>query len=173
MSKPHTIVVVGCGASKLDAPAPAAQLYTSTLFRLSYEYAQAIGDDVVIASALHGLVEPGRVLDPYECRLQVSDDIELRKWSLRFAAALMSRAVGHYVDRIESNGPDDASVRFVFLCGRQYADPVVELLRNADSVAARDSTGGRLVWTFDEPLRGKQIGERLQWLRRQLDARVN
>ncbi len=67
------IVVVPCGAQKLDTAAPADQLYTSQHFQLTYRAARKIAEDqgarVFILSALHGLVEPSAVLDPYDVKM--------------------------------------------------------------------------------------------------------
>ena len=67
------IVVIPCGAQKLDTAAPADQLYTSQHFQLTYRAARKIAEDqgarVFILSALHGLVEPSAVLDPYDVKM--------------------------------------------------------------------------------------------------------
>ncbi|AHJ86607.1 hypothetical protein Jolie2_57 [Mycobacterium phage Jolie2] len=67
------IVVVPCGAQKLDQPAPAAKLYTSQHFALTLRAAQKLADDqgarVFILSALHGLVPLDRVLAPYDVKM--------------------------------------------------------------------------------------------------------
>lgn len=63
------LVVVPCGARKLDAPAPAAELYTGPLFRSAWAAAGRLGHRTVILSARHGLVSPDTVLEPYERRL--------------------------------------------------------------------------------------------------------
>ncbi len=67
------IVVVPCGAQKRETAAPADQLYTSQHFRLTYRAACKVAEDqdarVFILSALHGLVEPSAVLEPYDIKM--------------------------------------------------------------------------------------------------------
>ncbi|AYD84020.1 hypothetical protein KDW72_gp57 [Mycobacterium phage Grizzly] len=67
------IVVIPCSAQKLDHAAPAGQLYTSQHFQLVYRAARKLADDqgarVLILSALHGLVDPETVLDPYDVKM--------------------------------------------------------------------------------------------------------
>lgn len=66
------VVVIPCGAAKLDRPAPAGQLYTGSFHRACRKAADALaqpGDTVLVLSALHGLVPLDRVLAPYELRM--------------------------------------------------------------------------------------------------------
>lgn len=62
------LVVIGCGAAKLDRPAPAADLYVGSYFRLALAAAQQLADrdDVLVLSALHGLLGLGDVVAPYD-----------------------------------------------------------------------------------------------------------
>lgn len=70
--------VVPCGAEKLPHAAPAAELYTGQHFRHTLENTQiAAGYDredgydaeILIMSALHGLVRLDEVLEPYDAKL--------------------------------------------------------------------------------------------------------
>lgn len=74
------IVVVPCGAQKLDEPAPAGQLYTSQHFQLVLRAARRLAAEqsgrVLILSALHGLVDPADVLAPYDVKMGDPDSIE-------------------------------------------------------------------------------------------------
>jgi hypothetical protein len=67
------IVVIPCGAQKLDEPAPAELLYTSQHFQLTLRAARRLAEDqgarVFILSALHGLVDPSTVLEPYDVKM--------------------------------------------------------------------------------------------------------
>lgn len=67
------IVVIACGAAKLDRAAPAAELYTSSHFALMLRAARRIAEEkagrVLILSALHGLVECDRELAPYDLKM--------------------------------------------------------------------------------------------------------
>jgi hypothetical protein len=65
------VVVVGCGAAKLDHPAPAAELYVGQHFRLCLSAARKIApdDSIMILSACYGLVSLGDRLTPYDLTL--------------------------------------------------------------------------------------------------------
>ncbi|WP_405508818.1 hypothetical protein OG323_22640 [Streptomyces cyaneofuscatus] len=66
------VVVIPCGAAKLDREAPAAELYTGSYHRACARAAAALtvdGGTILILSALHGLVPLDRVLAPYNLRM--------------------------------------------------------------------------------------------------------
>jgi hypothetical protein len=65
------LVVIGCGAAKLDERAPAAELYTGQHFRACLLTARALVPDerIRILSARHGLVGLADELDPYDVRM--------------------------------------------------------------------------------------------------------
>ncbi|MFF8994047.1 DUF6884 domain-containing protein [Streptomyces sp. NPDC014983] len=66
------VIVIPCGAAKLDRPAPAGELYTGSFHKACRKAADALarpGDTVLVLSALHGLVPLDRVLAPYELRM--------------------------------------------------------------------------------------------------------
>jgi hypothetical protein len=70
--RPARVVVIPCGAAKLDRPAPAGELYTGSFHRACRKAADALTrpeDTVLVLSALHGLVPLDRVLEPYELRM--------------------------------------------------------------------------------------------------------
>jgi hypothetical protein len=83
------IVLVGCGAKKLEHPAAARELYTSNLFRLSAQYAEERFDAWYILSGAHGLVEPDRELGPYDWSLRELRVSEREGWGARAAAMLL------------------------------------------------------------------------------------
>jgi hypothetical protein len=60
------IGLVGCGRAKRPGRHPARALYVGTLFRKALAYSEGMYDRTYILSALHGLVEPDRVLDWYD-----------------------------------------------------------------------------------------------------------
>lgn len=91
------LYVIPCGAQKLDRPAPARDLYTSPIFRSALATAEALEDedhhfgaqsDVLILSALHGLVDPDAVLDPYDLRMGAPGSITVEALAEQLAAAL-------------------------------------------------------------------------------------
>lgn len=87
------IGLVGCVKSKLPHPAPARDLYVSALFRGRRAHVESSCDRWFILSAKHGLVEPDRVLDPYDETLKAASEARRRRWSSEVLASL-ERALG-------------------------------------------------------------------------------
>lgn len=64
-----TAYLAGCSAGKLARPAPARELYTGPLFRLSLRAAEAAagpGDVILVISALLGLIGLDELVTPYD-----------------------------------------------------------------------------------------------------------
>lgn len=85
------IGLVGCVKGKAATPAPASELYTSALFRGRREYVERTCDAWYVLSAKHGLVEPDRILEPYEQTLKSASRQERRDWSRRVVRDLRQR----------------------------------------------------------------------------------
>jgi hypothetical protein len=78
-------IVVPCGAAKVDHAAPARDLYTGSAFRHALRAAEGEAEatardcgveaEVLILSALHGLVRLDQVLDPYNVKMGDADSI--------------------------------------------------------------------------------------------------
>lgn len=60
------IILVACGSQKLDHAAEARDLYTGDLFKKARAYAEKFGYSWRILSAKHGLIDPERVIEPYD-----------------------------------------------------------------------------------------------------------
>lgn len=76
------LVLIPCGGAKLTHPAPAADLYTSSTFRMALDAARSIvrpyggGDECIrIVSAKHGLVRLDAIVDPYDVRMTDADAV--------------------------------------------------------------------------------------------------
>lgn len=78
---PITIVLVACAKNKKKTEAVAADLYTSALFKKNKAYAERHGDLWFILSALHGLVEPKKMLKPYNVTLKSYRRREREQWA--------------------------------------------------------------------------------------------
>lgn len=100
------IGLVGCGKSKLSHPAPARDLYTGTLFKLSRAYAEQHCDAWVILSAEHGVLDPARVIEPYDTALCNTTKARRNAWGEWVGASLRE----HY--------PESATL--VMLAGSAY-----------------------------------------------------
>lgn len=72
-----TVALIPCGGEKLDHAAPAADLYTSSSFRLALAAAHDIDDDVTVyvLSAKHGLVTLDTTLEPYDVKMGDTDAV--------------------------------------------------------------------------------------------------
>jgi hypothetical protein len=135
--KTRRVILVSCAATKLDRPAPAADLYTSPLFRKARSYAESSRHPWFILSARHGLVQPTTVLEPYDLKLTDLTTVERSTWADRVTRALYHRGFGGWGI-------------FEIHAGDAYARP----LKNALVPIALD---------IIEPLAGLGIGHRLQW----------
>lgn len=145
---PRNVALVSCGKAKLrtSEKVQAHELYVGNPFRLSFQYAQATADDVLILSALHGLLSPYERIAPYEfsmAQMLISDQ---REWGLRVVHALKALyPVKH--------------LRLTFYSGQQYIRPILGAITDQD----------RQYWTLTNPLQGLDLFQRNQWLRRQLE----
>lgn len=85
------IVLVGCGAAKLSAPAPAKakDLYCGSLFRTAKQCAERIGDSWFILSAKYGILSPNALITPYDyCLSQMNIEARL-EWANKINDALI------------------------------------------------------------------------------------
>jgi hypothetical protein len=82
------LYLIACSMSKLDHAAPAAELYTGQAFKLAMRAAKAADADVLILSALYGVLEPDDVIDPYNCYLGGLPAMDRAIWAMTTAAQL-------------------------------------------------------------------------------------
>jgi hypothetical protein len=75
------IGLVGCVKGKRLQAAPARDLYSSDLFLGRRAFVERTCERWFILSALHGLVAPSRVLEPYDRTLKDASAAERRAWS--------------------------------------------------------------------------------------------
>jgi len=114
------IGLVGCVKSKLDHPAAAKDLYISDLFVGRRRYVERSCDQWFILSALHGLVRPSEVLNPYDLSLKSCGADERRAWSKRVLGQIQQQL-----------GPI-AGMKFEAHAGSEYLDfGLIEGLRAA------------------------------------------
>ena len=83
-----TAILLGCVKTKLDHRAKARDLYCSPLWRRRRTYAEGSGLPWLILSAKHGLVEPTRVLRPYDMALGDLRAGQRRAWGGRVVDSL-------------------------------------------------------------------------------------
>lgn len=134
------IGLVGCVKSKLPHAAPARDLYTSALFRGARCAVERSCERWFILSALHGLVEPDRTLEPYEQTLTTASSNARAAWSKRA------------LEQVEAAlGPDLSEHTFEAHAGRAYlAFGLVEGLEGRGAAV-------------EQPLDGLGLGKRLSF----------
>lgn len=108
------IALVSCVKSKLLEPSPARDLYTSTLFRGLRRYAEQHADRWYILSAEHGLLDPEKVVAPYERTLNNMGKADRLKW----AARVQQQLAGVLPPRAE----------VIFLAGERYRQDLIPCL---------------------------------------------
>jgi hypothetical protein len=137
-----SIALVGCSGPKLKVPAPARQLYTSQ-FRATLALAERRHHVVYVISAKHELVQLDQVIEPYD-RTMADIAKEWRViWGIRVWDSILRRHQN--VDR-----------QVYIYAGKDYAKPI--------------QRAGFHRAAFHEPLAKMQVGQRLQWLKQQLNA---
>jgi hypothetical protein len=96
LSKSHNsdnrVILIGCGRRKEEFGTKAKNLYTGCLFRARRAYAEASGCPWFIISALHELVEPERVLEPYDYTMKQLRGRYREQWACRVLRTLQSHA---------------------------------------------------------------------------------
>lgn len=136
-----TITLVACVSKKLDRPAPAAELYVSPWFKKARRYAELTSDCWFILSALYGLVEPDRVIEPYEATLSKLN---------RYARVDWANGVYFHIQ----NTVKEMEGTVVFLAGYHYRVHLARLLRGLVVV--------------ETPLAGMGIGQQLAWFNEEI-----
>lgn len=140
MARP--VHLVACVAEKRPRAARARDLYQSDWFRKARGYVETQGGRWFILSALHGALQPGRVIEPYDVTLATMTAEERRAWGERVAAQLAGQIGPH--------------TPVVILAGRLYRDPLARWAGSRATV----------------PMQGMGIGQQKAWLAQQArDAR--
>ena len=131
-----TVVLISCVKKKLDHAAPAKDLYISPLFRLSWKYAQTRNPDkIFILSAKYHLLDPEKVVEPYDQTLKRMNSQERKGWSAEVLKEL----------RDDTDMKND---KFVLLAGRPYLEYI------GDEIVHKE-----------EPLKGLSFGRRISRLK--------
>lgn len=74
------MILVQCGAKKLDHAARPCDLYVGPLFALARSYAESMAGGWIIISAQHGALDPyGSLIEPYD--FQVKDIKDTSSWA--------------------------------------------------------------------------------------------
>jgi len=131
------LYLVSCVGQKRDRPSAAKDLYTSAWFRKARAYIESTDCPWYILSAEYGLLDPERVVEPYENTLNTMAIRGRRLWAERVFAELQVSGV--------------ADGRLSFLAGQRYREFLVPQLRGHGI-------------EVEIPMEGLRIGEQLRWL---------
>jgi hypothetical protein len=113
--------LVGCVKSKQSQAAPARELYVSPLFRGRRAWVERTCDRWFILSAKHGLVEPDRVLAPYDEILMDLPRAVRRAWSAGVVQAL-EHAIGQVSGVVIELHAGSAYLDYGLVAGRPGSD---------------------------------------------------
>ena len=133
-----TTFLVSCVSKKQTRSAPAGELYVSEWFKKARAYVQAQGVPWFILSAEHGLLDPDRVVTPYEKTLNRISVNERKAWAARV------------MQQMDAVLPPAG--RVVLLAGARYREFLMDYLKRRAS-------------TVELPMEGLKIGEQLRWLK--------
>ncbi len=137
---PSTTLLLGCVKQKRDVPSAAMDLYRSPLWVARRRYAEASGHPWLILSALHGVLDPDQVVEPYDLALSALPKAERRAWAVRVLGGLQERA-GTLAGRT-----------YEIHAGAVYRGAIEAELRNRGAVVT-------------VPLAGLPLGRQLRWYR--------
>ena len=84
----RTICLVACAATKRKYPCQAKDLYVSDLFEKSRMYVEQHGWHWYILSAKHHLLDPDKVIQPYEKTLKTMRTADRKQWAREVATQL-------------------------------------------------------------------------------------
>jgi hypothetical protein len=146
-SRSADLLLIGCVKQKRASAAPASELYTSDLFGKRRSYAERTGVPWFILSALHGLVSPETVIEPYDVALKDQTASYRREWGEKVVTDLIAG-------------------------GSVAAGSVVEVHAGASYVDAIAPGLVALGAEISQPLTGLTFGEQLSWYLRSDAATV-
>lgn len=144
----QTFYLIACSAQKLPNAAQAKDLYCSDLFKKARGYVESQGAPWAILSARYHVVEPNRVIEPYDLSLSGMRKVDREDWGRRANNYL--RPV--YLS-LTSTEIWDPTFRVCILAGKDYTGA---LLGTVLSSSYRDRV--------DLPLAGMGIGQQKAWL---------
>ena len=135
------ICIVSCVKSKKKGIHKAKDLYGSSLFKKSMKYADRICDETYILSAKYGLISPEKKIKSYDVSIGTIPWQEKWKWKEKAAKDIMRAS-------------KDKDV-IVFLTGHSYKVGVAGQLKKRE---------------VEYPMAHMKIGQRLKWLKEQLET---
>lgn len=157
---PDTIALIGCGKTKHKIACKAKDLYTGPLFTACRKWAERFADQWWIASAKHLILEPDKIIEPYDTSMS-NLAADARRWRAR---QIQQHFHSRWVSCCQFGKSKSGFVvatrkpRVVLLAGKNYLTGFREL---------RDRQNDR--YCFETPLEGLGVGQQLAWLKQQID----
>lgn len=136
-----SVGLISCGKNKLEYSAEAKDLYIGDLFKKARAYAEKVHDEWLILSALHQIVSPEQMLEPYNLTLNDASKEELISWSK------------DVFDTIKSKYKNDTKI-YIY-AGSNYRKHLQPLLEQHG-------------YDVTVPMQGLGIGQQKAWLKKQL-----
>ena len=131
------VYLVSCVSRKREAASKAKDLYISDWFVKARRYVESKQRPWFVVSALYGLVDPEKEIEPYDVTLNRMVVKDRRRWAETTLESLLE---------IDTDS-------FVFLASNKYREFLEGPLQHAD-------------YRVYVPMRGLRIGEQLSWLKR-------
>lgn len=136
------LILIPCAKTSKNHRCKAREMYSpSVYFQKVWQYAQLMGDSIMILSSRYGLLHPDAEIDPYDEYL--STKAKAKKWASRVGPDLVRLIQFCNFTRV------------FFLTGQKYSHYLKEYL--IDLVEDR-------ALIVSDPMEGLGIGQRLQWL---------
>ena len=130
-----SIILVACCGPKLAEPAPACDLYISSLFKKARTYAERRGRWFIL-SALHGLLDPTKVIAPYNVTLKTMPAQKRREWGQKVRTQMEIAGV--------------IGLPLVALAGEDYVKPLTDAGLTLAQPMKGKSIGKQLQWLTKE-----------------------
>ena len=131
------IVFISCTAKKKHYQCKAKEMYSeSTWFRHAFRYAKYItggGGNIYILSAKYGLLEPDKIISPYNQTLHAAKVSSIRSWSKTVYRQMIENHI---------NFNDQA----MFLCGKNYRRFLMPLFKKASAPLSHMGIGKQVSW---------------------------
>lgn len=118
------IALISCVSQKEKHKCMVKDLYTSSLFKKTWEYATKIEkpDGVYILSALHGLIRFNEVIEPYDKTLLTMSKEEALEWAEKVKKQLTNTFV--------KDGRTLEDFEFLIFAGSKYYVNLIDFIPN-------------------------------------------
>ena len=124
-------IFISCTKTKAAQCCAAKDMYTSDLFKKSYQYAEKLGGNIWILSAKYGLLSPGDIIAPYNQTLIGASEMECKKWAYKVYYQMIDKQI-------------DFEEEAVFLCGTNYRKYLITKFKKASAPLAHMRIGQQL-----------------------------